>query len=243
MADRIREARSRKGWSQARLAEEVGVSQPTVAAWERAGGHKMTRENRDRVAAALDVASEWIEYAAGRGPEMPAPSEPPSVSFEPPQPTPTPLPTQTPRVVALPSRDAMPLDVPVYGVAAGNPMDGAFQLEEGVIDYVRRAPGILNARDVYALYVVGESMWPRFRDGELIYISASRPVRIGDDVILCLPGERPGEPERCFVKTLTGRRADVIEVEQYNPPGRLTFARSNILRLHRVLTMTEVLGV
>ena len=122
-------------------------------------------------------------------------------------------------------------------------MDGAFQLEPGVIDYVRRAPGIMNARDVYALYVTGESMWPRFRDGELLYISASRPVRIGDDVVVCIKPEREGDPERCFIKTLVRRHSDSIEVEQFNPVKRITFANDDIVRVHRVLTMADVLGV
>ena len=122
-------------------------------------------------------------------------------------------------------------------------MDGAFQLETGVIDYVRRAPGIMNARDVYALYVTGESMVPRFRHGELLYVSANRPVRIGDDVVVCIRPEREGDPERCFIKMLVRRHPDYIEVEQFNPLKRMKFNLEDVIRVHRVLTMADVLGV
>jgi transcriptional regulator with XRE-family HTH domain len=43
-----------------------------------------------------------------------------------------------PAAPPLPDRNAMPLDVPVMGTAAGSLARGAFQLEGGVVDYVRR---------------------------------------------------------------------------------------------------------
>lgn len=234
LPNRIREIRERLGLSQAELAARIKTSQPQIDRLEKA-----QRSLRDtwmrRLAAGLECEPADLISEPGGDP-TPLPSQPIVVSA--PE-----APAGDVRPVDLPSKEHMPLDVPVLGVAAGNPMDGAFQLESGVIDYVRRAPGIMNARDVYALYVTGESMWPRFRDGELLYISASRPVRIGDDVVVCIRPEREGDPERCFIKTLVRRHSDSIEVEQFNPGKRITFANADIVRVHRVLTMADVLGV
>lgn len=234
LPNRIREIRERLGLSQAELAARIKTSQPQIDRLEKA-----QRSLRDtwmrRLAAGLECEpADLLSESADDPP--PLPSQPIVV------PAPE-APAGSIRPVDLPQKRDMPLDVPVYGVAAGNPMDGAFQLETGIIDFVRRAPGIMNARDVYALYVTGESMWPRFRDGELLYISASRPVRIGDDVVVCIKPEREGDPERCFIKTLVRRHSDSIEVEQFNPGKRITFANADIVRVHRVLTMADVLGV
>ena len=35
LADRVRRYRSRKGWSQARLGQQIGVSERTIGRWER----------------------------------------------------------------------------------------------------------------------------------------------------------------------------------------------------------------
>ena len=240
IADRIRLARERKGGSQMRLAEVVGVSQPTVAAWESPDAHKMRRDNRDKLAAALDVDAEWIEYGTGRGPADAAPAA--DRIAIPPRP---PEPVITARPVELPPLHTMPRNVPVYGVAAGNGDTGGgdFQLETGaVIDYAPRPPGITSTRDAYALYVTGDSMEPRFEHGELVYISPSKPVRPSDYVILCLRGAAPGEPERCFIKRLVRRHPDRVEVRQFNPDKVLTFPTATIARMHRVLTVADLFG-
>ena len=62
-------------------------------------------------------------------------------------------------------------------------------------------------------------------------------------MIIGIRPEREGDPERCFIKTLVRRHSDYIEVEQFNPPKRMTFANGDIIRVHRVLTMADVLGV
>lgn len=231
--NRIRELRQRLGLSQAALAERIGSSQPQIDRLEK-NGRRLTDDWMRRLAAGLECQPADLLPLPGDAPPLPSPP----ITLPIPE-----APAGAVRPVDLPSKQFMPLDVPVLGVAAGNPMDGAFQLETGIIDYVRRAPGIMNARDVYALYVTGDSMVPRFQHGELLYVSASRPVRIGDDVILCIRPKREGDPERCFIKRLVRRHSDHIEVEQFNPPLRMTFANDDIVRVHRVLTMADVLGV
>jgi transcriptional regulator with XRE-family HTH domain len=56
---RIRQVRAERGWTQDRLAEEVGVSRSAVAQWEtdRAG---QIRDNLARIAGALDVSVEFL---------------------------------------------------------------------------------------------------------------------------------------------------------------------------------------
>jgi phage repressor protein C with HTH and peptisase S24 domain len=135
----------------------------------------------------------------------------------------------------------MPLkDVPVLGTAAGGDYEkGAFQLTPDAVDYVRRPPGLLSAKEIYALYVEGSSMIPRFEPGELIYVNPNRPVRPGDYAII---QEQVDEDTiRGFVKQFVKRSGDWIIVRQLNPEGEMKFKAH--VKLHRVLTIADLMGV
>lgn len=64
IGNRIKLARTASRKSQEWLAEEVGVRQTSVSAWER-GAKDPATENLSRVAQALNVNFEWL--ATGRG--------------------------------------------------------------------------------------------------------------------------------------------------------------------------------
>lgn len=137
-----------------------------------------------------------------------------------------------------------PIDVPVYGVAAGNGSgDGSFRLEEHAVDYVRRPPGIAHAKDVYAVYVTGESMYPVYRHGTLLFIAPGRPISIGDDVLVCLHPKEQGEPDEYLIKRLVRRTAAGVTVEQFTPPLQLDFPADRVKHLHKVLEARELVGI
>lgn len=226
--------------SQGMLATAAGISQQAVALLE--AGRTRKGRNLADLARVLRVREGWLETGEeprdAPGPDVvAAPEGQASASGSPP--------LATVRAIDLPGRQDMPRDVPVFGVAAGNYDDGSFALESGdAIDYVRRGPGIAAARDVYGLYVTGTSMEPRYEDGDLIYVSAKRPVRVGDYVIVEAKAAHEGDAPRCYVKRLVRRLPDGgVDVEQFNPPKTMTFAGLELLRLHRVLSMADVLGV
>lgn len=69
LADRIRFARRRRGWSQAKLAEHLGVTAGAVGHWERDSGADPSFRSTRAIAIALDVSIEWL--ALGRGAMQP----------------------------------------------------------------------------------------------------------------------------------------------------------------------------
>lgn len=71
IGNRIKAARIFKKHSQAWLAEEVGVTQPSVQHWE-AGKAEPTTNNLSLIAQALSVRFEWL--ATGSGEMLPSPS-------------------------------------------------------------------------------------------------------------------------------------------------------------------------
>lgn len=144
---------------------------------------------------------------------------------------------------ALPQRHEMPRDVPVFGTAMGANGEGAFTINlTGQVDTVRRGPGIANSRGVFAIYVEGESMVPRFQPGELVYLDKHRPIRIGDDVVLVVASPRTGDEPRSYLKRLVRRTADRWICEQFNPPKTVEFEVAALKDKFRVLTLNEVMG-
>lgn len=148
------------------------------------------------------------------------------------------------RRVALPApaRGSMQNDVPVKGNAAGG--SGAdFYMNGETIDYVRRPPGVARQAGIFALYVVGTSMYPKYEDGNLIYASSSRSPSIGDFVVVELHPSEDGGDTPGFIKRLIKRTASKIICEQFNPPKTVEFELRRVKALHRVVPLEELLGV
>lgn len=134
-------------------------------------------------------------------------------------------------------------DVPVLGTAAGSELgNGAFQLTTDVIDYARRPYGLIGAPGVYALYVEGESMSPRFEPGDLIFVHPHRKPLGGDYVVIQEPDTNNGEP-RAFVKRLIKITGTTIRVEQFNPRANIDFVIRPGTIVHKVMTDGDLYGV
>lgn len=152
-------------------------------------------------------------------------------------------PNAIPASIPMPNAAELPKDIPVLGTVAGsNLQNGAFQLSSDAVDYVRRPPALAFTRDVYALYVQGDSMSPKYEAGELIFINPHRPVQVGDYVVIQEP---VGDDHviQSFVKRLVKRTATTVTVEQLNPHVELHFKRSPALVLHHVMTTAELFGM
>lgn len=148
-----------------------------------------------------------------------------------------------PADVPFPSTGQLPKDVPVLGTVAGSELgNGAFQLSSDVVDYVRRPYGLLGAKDVYALYVEGESMIPKYAPGDLVFVHPHRKARSGDYVVIQEPDSNNGEP-RGFIKRLVTVTTKLVRTEQFNPKARLDFPIRPGLLVHRVMTENELYGV
>lgn len=131
--------------------------------------------------------------------------------------------------------------LPVYGTAAGS-LAGTVHILPDVIEWVPCPPGLAKLRDVYALYVMGYSMVPRFRQGEVIFVAPHRPPRPGDDVVIQVHGENDDETES-WVKELVSDDGERVVARQYNPPAEIEFAREKVIEIHRILPINEIIGI
>lgn len=228
----LRTAREQRHLTQGQLAKKIGVSRPAVGQWE-AGDNEPSTAHLIKACEILgldiNVATGGLAQENGG-----APAALPGFREERPE-------FREVDRSALASRD-LPKDVPVFGVAAAG-ADADFYTNGEIVDFVRRPPGIMRAKEAYALYVVGTSMVPRFEEGELIYVNPSRPPAIGDYVIVELvpdPGDRNG---RGYIKRLAKKTLTKIYCEQFNQLKMLEFSTIKIKSLHRVLPWNELLGI
>jgi phage repressor protein C with HTH and peptisase S24 domain len=145
---------------------------------------------------------------------------------------------------------AWPRDVPVFGTTAGSRSAGdvdsdIITIHDGdIIDYFRRPPGISNRRDVYALYVNGSSMEPRFMQGDPVFVDPKRPARPGDDVVIQIVDQQ-NTIKGSLIKRLIKQTATSITVAQFNPPAefQIPVDRIAINGLHRVIPIAELLTI
>jgi len=134
-----------------------------------------------------------------------------------------------------------PETVPVRGTVRGG-TEGSFELNMGdAIEYVRRPVSLIGKGDIYALYVEGDSMAPRYEPGEIVLVYAARPPVIGRDVVIQVRPKVEGDNPLAYLKRLVRRTDREITVEQFNPRKTRIFKSADVLSVHLVLTRDEML--
>lgn len=215
----MRELRQAAGLSQEKLAELAGTSQPQINKLET-GQRKMTVDWAVKLARPLGV-----EPALLLGLDMPA----------------------APAAVARPARPALPpllraapvppaqaaVSMPVRAAARGG-VDQEMFLEDGPIDWVARPDYLKNARDPYAMYVVGDSMMPRFRPAQLLHVNPHKPPAPGSGVVVVKRNKA------VLVKEFVRRGTDAVVLREYRPADReFAVALEDLDTLHTVVGLQE----
>lgn len=243
----LRQLLKERGLTVAELARRVRVSRPGASAWVN-GKSEPTPQNIQEIADVLNVHFEDIKAALARtravAGEIDSSSDSRLVTKQQPaQDTASGGIRGAFRDVGMFATATFPRDVPLLGTAMGGKDGELFIDRRGEpVDYVRRPPGLSKSADVFAIIVQGDSMWPRYRDGEMLYISTRRAVSPDDHVIIRLHGDSDDD-EVWLLKHLIRRTADTVELEQYNPMKRISLPRDRISAMHKILDMSEVLGV
>lgn len=239
----LKAARQQKGLTQQEVADALGISRPAVGQWEK-GETEPSTENLVRVCDLLNIniaaatsgmvkireltplqGDEPLKVLVDRRPEL-RETEDEFIRFL----------DDNPRIAGLKR------DVPVFGVAVGG-NDADFYTNGEIIDLVKRPAGIEKTKNVFAIYVVGSSMSPRYEEGELVYATSSRPASIGDYVIIELHPVGDDPVRRGFIKRLAKRTPTRIVCEQFNPAATMEFEVDRVHAVHRIIPWAELLGV
>jgi len=212
----LREARG--GLSQSEFASKLGkTTRGAVGNWERGLGIK--RENLEAIAAKFSVSFEWL--ATGRG-EMEVANGKISNATEP----------SNARVgdKLLETGEYIPL----YGHAVGG-IDGEFVLNGNKLDEILAPPGLSRARGAYAVTCAGESMEPRYFDGETVFVDPMKRVSRGDFVVAQIANPDDGAAPLAYIKRFVRHNDKELILEQFNPPKELHFDHRAVVSVHYIV--------
>lgn len=122
-------------------------------------------------------------------------------------------------------------DFPVFGSAQGG--KGAMVLTTEPVDWTVRPSSLLKVRDGYGIIIVGESMSPKFENGDTVMVNPHRPPRSGDSCIFRRHDD-DGSVLIC-IKELVREAHDLWYVRQYNPKKTFTLKKSEWQVCHSVV--------
>lgn len=109
-------------------------------------------------------------------------------------------------------------------------------------DYVR-CPGLTDP-DAFACRVVGDSMTPDYREGDIVVFSPARPVKSGMDCFARIEPDHESTFKRVFIEPGTGAEEgrELIRLQPLNPryPAR-TLPREQIAGLYAAVSITRAL--
>jgi phage repressor protein C with HTH and peptisase S24 domain len=156
----------------------------------------------------------------------------------------------------VPAPQDMLQDIPVYGTAMGaeasfgTEASGDVAIEQTdlntgeVVDRFRRPPNLQNRRDIYGLYVTGDSMEPAYESGQGIIVDPKRPAGARDYVVVYLRDRTDGDGAAgVLIKRLVRRSASWIELQQYNPPATFRIDARLYREVHRIMPWDEAFGI
>ena len=110
--------------------------------------------------------------------------------------------------------------VPVYGQASGG-KDGQFVLNGNKITDILAPPSLAGVPDAYAVYVVGDSMDPRYLSGEVVFVNPRLPVRKGDFVVAQIQAKHEGDPPDGYVKRFVSKDTSHLNLEHNEEEAEL----------------------
>jgi hypothetical protein len=110
------------------------------------------------------------------------------------------------------------------------------ELDTGaLVDRIPRPVSLANDHGAYAITIVGDSMWPRFRPGRRVAVSPKAPAAIGDDVLVKLRNGGSGKRIRVLIKELVRRSGSGVELRQFNPDTTFHVPSADIAGIEKVV--------
>lgn len=122
--------------------------------------------------------------------------------------------------------------IPVYGRAVGG-VHGEFEMNGSTLYEVMAPPVLSGVTKAYAVVVTGESMFPRYEDGEICFVDPTRRVRRGDYVIAQIHSEGHDVP-LAYVKRFIKWNSEELVLEQFNPAKELRFEANKVVSVHYI---------
>ena len=125
----------------------------------------------------------------------------------------------------------------VLGSAAGGAL-GEFVMNGQVVDTVLCPPELETVPDAYAVYVVGDSMEPRYYAGELVFVHPNKGYKRHDFVVVQMNVDGEDAPHG-FIKQFVSLSPTTLTLCQFNPRKEIEFSRKKLISIHRIVGVME----
>jgi phage repressor protein C with HTH and peptisase S24 domain len=206
------QALERVGASQADLARHLGLAASGVSRMLK-GERKMTQLETVQTAEFLRVSPEEVLQHAVEGPAPLPPADAPRQS------------RGRPPSISSATGDRIPIR------SAGR--GGTDQEMFADLGYTSRPANLAGVREAYAIYMVGDSMEPRYEQGWLLHVNPFKPPRRGQDVVVRRQGAIVGDA--VLVKQFVGWEGDTLVLRQFNPSDTLRISRGEVRECHLIV--------
>lgn len=127
--------------------------------------------------------------------------------------------------------------IPLYGTVVGG-VDGQFELNGNLLDRVKAPISLIGVKNAYAVRVSGESMEPRYEDGETVFVNPERRPTRNDYVVAQIREDENGPP-LAFIKKFVRWNSERLVLSQFNPAKELEFDARLVESVHYILKSGE----
>ena len=208
--ERIKNSRIAAKMTQEELAKAVGKTRNAVAQWESGLTHPRLNTLED-IAEALNVSLEWLLLGDKDAGECDS------------------------RQIS--DRPAIKL-IPVYGQAVAG-INGEFAFDGKKLFEVPCPPQLLNVKNAYGVEVAGDTMSPRYEDGEIVYIDTLRRIKKGDYVVAQIMMREEDSFPTVFIKRFIRHNEKELVLTQLNPAKELVFPHQRVVSVHYIALAGE----
>jgi hypothetical protein len=126
--------------------------------------------------------------------------------------------------------------VPIYAAAQGG--KGHIIIDFNPIEEARPPDELIRVRDAYGILIVGESMVPAYKPGDVAWVNPHKPIERDTDVVLYhVP---PNGEAEAIIKTLIGMSQRDWKLRQYQPARDFTESRIDWPVCHRIVGKRNV---
>lgn len=233
-AERLRQARIAAGFDTARAAaRRHGWSVDTYGSHEN-GTRGLRNAAALRYARAFKVSAGWLLTGEGAGPAPPDAADAPDATATPESDHGAAIDSFPLQPVSAVPTSQWPKDLQVLGLAVGG-REGFFEFNGQIAEWTYRPPSLVGVPDAYALYVMGNSVAPRYREGEMIWVHPRRRLAIGDYVVVQLNPKREGDVPEALIGELARRSNEQLVIRKHQPQLELRFPLRHIRSVHLIV--------
>lgn len=217
----FQQALERAGVTQADLARHLGLA-PSAVSRMLKGERQMKLLEAVQVAQFLGLSQDEVLRRAGAAAEMAAQLTP-ARRGRPPRPIAR-VPAPTPATPGEP--------IPIRSAGRGGGEQEMF-LADGPIGYTARPHNLDGVRGAYAIYMVGDSMEPRYEQGWLLHVNPFKPPTRGRDVVVYKKGHA------VLIKQFVRWEGDTLVLRQLNPAAELRIPRGDVAECHLIVGVDQ----